>query len=85
MDGELEGEGRITREDGGVEELEFRRGCVHGLVRRLDKKGEVLWVGHYHLGRQRGVSWTFLDGGGILVRGASEALITSPNPHCCAM
>ena len=69
MDGELEGEGRISYETGEVEELEFRRDCVDGLVRRLDKKGEVVWVDNYHLGQQRGVSWTFLAGGGILVAG----------------
>ena len=69
VDGELEGEGRISYETGEVEEVEFRRDCVHGLVRRLDKKGEVVWIGNYHFGKQRGVSWTFLAGGGILVTG----------------
>ena len=69
VDGGLEGEGRITHEEGGTEEVQFRRGCVHGLARRLDAKGEVVWVGNYHLGQQSGVSWAFLSGGGILVAG----------------
>ena len=64
--GELEGEGRVTSEAGGVEEVEFRRGAVHGLVRRMDGHGEVVWVGNYHFGEQRGLSWRFLRGGGIL-------------------
>ena len=69
VDGELEGEGRITYEKGGTEEVHFRRGCVHGLARRLDVKGELVWAGNYHLGQQTGVAWTFLLGGGILVTG----------------
>ena len=69
VDGELEGDGRISYETGEVEELEFKKGCIHGLVRRLNKKGEVIWVSNYHLGKQRGVTWTFLEGGGILVTG----------------
>ena len=69
VDGELEGEGRITHEDGGAEEVQFRRGCVHGLARRLDPRGEVVWVGNYHLGQQSGVSWAFPGGGGILITG----------------
>ena len=69
VDGELEGEGRISYETGEVEEVEFRRDCIHGLVRRLNKKGEVIWVSNYHLGERRGLTWTFLEGGGILVTG----------------
>ena len=33
-------------------------------------KGELVWAGNYHLGQKKGVAWTFLVGGGILVTGA---------------
>ena len=65
--GALEGAGQVIFENGEGLEVNFHQGTIHGLVRKTDIRGNVVWVSEYHHGESRGGrAWQFLTGGGII-------------------
>ena len=64
--GELEGEGKITFENGEGLEVNFHKGYIHGLARKTDICGNIVRIVEYFFGESRGIAWEFLAGGGAL-------------------
>ena len=64
--GQLEGEGKITFENGEGLEVNFHRGFIHGLVRKTDIRGNIVGIAEYLFGEPQGTAWQFLPGGGAL-------------------
>ena len=64
--GKLIGVGSIEFDDGEILEGQFRDGCLHGLVRRIGARRNLLSVGRYSSGIPEGTFWEFFPGGGCI-------------------
>ena len=65
-DGELVGPGKIVYNNNQLIIANFSNGSIHGLARRFNSEGQVVWVGRYEFGRPAGTFWQCLPGGGFL-------------------
>ena len=66
QEGELAGPGQIVFTNDDILLVSFSQGSIHGLARRFSRAGETLWVGRFHWGKQSGICWKFVPGGGFI-------------------
>ena len=83
QDGDLLGCGKIVYTNDDVLIVNFTHGSIHGLVRRFNKEGEILWIGRFDFGRPVGACWQMFPGGGY-VTGQTPVTVQTQSVKCCS-
>jgi antitoxin component YwqK of YwqJK toxin-antitoxin module len=62
----------VVYDDGTWFEGYMKEGVLHGFIRKFDEKGRLTFVGSMKNGKEHGVCWKIIRGGGVVVGRVDE-------------